>query len=143
MTKKLDHIGIVVKDLNEAVSLYGKILGLTSWKQGVIDDSKNGVRLLSLPIGDTFIELLQPTKPGNRYSRFLAEKGGGLFHLCVFVDNYDQEVRNLKEKGVALEEEMSHANFRLAWVPPESPSGVWVELVDMLAIPKELLHHNF
>ena len=147
MTHKLDHVGIVVKDAEESASLYRKKLGLTPWKMGVVEDVKNGVRLLSLPIGDTFIELVQPTLPGNRFARFLRERGGGLFHLCIFTDDFDKEVRELKAKGVKLEEEMANISpehpFRLAWIPPETSQEPWIELVDMRAVPEELLHHKF
>ncbi len=147
MSRRLDHVGIVVKDINEVSSLFGKMLGLTPWDKGVVEDSENGVRLLSLPTGDTFIELIQPISSENRFARFLKERGEGLFHLCFFVEDYDEEVRELKEKGFTVEEEVAHISpehpFRLAWLPPESTRGVWIELVDMAALPEELLHHKF
>ena len=147
MSKRLDHVGIVVKDINEAASLYGRLLGLTPWDKGVVEDRENGVLLLSLPAGDIFVELIQPTSPENRFARFLKERGEGLFHLCFFVDNYDEEVSALREKGVPVEEEMAKSvpehPFRLAWLSPESTQGPWIELVDMAALPEDLLHHKF
>ena len=147
MSRRLDHLGIVVKDIDEAASLYGKMLGLTPGGRGVMDDTENGVRLLSLPTGDTFIELIQPTSSENRFARFLKERGGGLFHLCIFVEDFDNEIKALKEKGFKLEEEMAHSfpgkPFRLAWLSPESTQGPWIELVDMAAVPENLRHHKF
>jgi methylmalonyl-CoA epimerase len=147
MSKKLDHVGIVVKNVEEAASLYGKMLGLKPWSMGVKEDIKNGVRLLSLPIGDTFIELIQPTSPKNRFAKFLRERGGGLFHICIFVEDFDKEVQALKEKGFKPEEEMANISpehpFRLAWLSPKSTQGVWIELADMAAVPENLLHHKF
>ena len=147
MSKRLDHVGIVVKDINEAASLYGRLLGLTPWDKGVVEDRENGVLLLSLPAGDIFVELIQPTSPDNRFARFLKERGGGLFHLCFFVEDYDKEVSALREKGVPVEEEMAMSApehpFRLAWLSPESTQGPWIELVDMAALPEDLLHHKF
>ena len=147
MSIRFDHLGIVVKDIDEAASLYNKMLGLTPWDKGVVEDPENGVRLLSLPTGDTFIELIQPTSPENRFARFLRERGEGLFHLSFFTDDFDKEVRALKEKGFTVEEEVAHISpehpFRLAWLSPKSTLGVWIELVDMSALPKELLHHKF
>ena len=147
MTAKLDHLGIVVKDIDEAAKLYGEVLGLTPWDKGVVEDVENGVKLLSLPTGNTFIELIQPTRPDNRFSRFLRERGGGLFHLCFFTGDYDKEVGALKEKGYTVEEEEAHISpehpFRLAWLSPEATPGVWIELADMAAIPEHLLDHDF
>ncbi len=144
---RFDHMGIVVKDIDAAASLYHEMLGLTPWDKGVVEDSENGVRLLSLPIGDTFIELIQPVSAENRFARFLSERGGGLFHLCFFTEDYDKDVGALKEKGFTVEEEVAHISpehpFRLAWLPPESTQVVWLELADMAAIPTELLHHDF
>lgn len=128
MAKRLDHVGVVVKDVKAAASLYGQILGLTPWPKGVVEDSQNGVRLLSLPIGDISIELLQPIKFENRFAQFLKERGEGLFHLCIFVEDFDKEIKALKEKGFALEEEVANISpghpFRLAWLPPESTQGL-------------------
>ena len=148
MSKRLDHVGIVVKDIDEATSLYGKMLGLTPWDKGVVEDSENGVRLLSLPTGDAFfIELIQPISSKNRFARFLKERGGGLFHLCFLTDDFDKEVKAWKEKGFPVEEEMAMSfpehPFRLAWLSPESTQGVWIELSDAAAIPEQIRHHKF
>lgn len=147
MAQRLDHIGVVVKNVEEAASLYGKMLGLKPWSLGVKEDTQNGVRLLSLPLGDIFIELVQPTSTNNRFGRFLKEHGGGLFHLCIFIDDFDRKIQVLKEKGFKPEEETAMISperpFRLAWLPPRSTLGVWIELVDMAAVPENLLHHKF
>jgi methylmalonyl-CoA epimerase len=147
MTVRFDHLGIVVKDIDKAASLYREMLGLTPWSMGVVEDSENGVRLLSLPIGGTFIELIQPTRSGNRFARFLKERGGGLFHLCFFTDDFDKEVKAWKEKGYSVEEEMANSfpghPFRLAWLPPKSTQGIWIELSDAAAIPEQIRHHEF
>ena len=147
MSMMFDHLGIVVKDIEEAASLYNKMLGLTPGDKGVVEDAENGVRLLALPTGDTFIELVQPISPDNRFARFLREHGGGLFHLCFLTDDFDKKVRELKEEGFTVEEEVARISpehpFRLAWLSPKSTLGVWIELVDMAALPEHLLHHEF
>ena len=147
MSIRFDHLGIVVEDIDEAASLYHKTLGLTPSDKGVVEDSENGVRLLALPTGDTFIELVQPISSKNRFARFLREHGGGLFHLCFLTDDFDKKVQALKEEGFIVEEEMAHISpehpFRLAWLSPKSTLGVWIELVDMAALPEHLLHHEF
>jgi methylmalonyl-CoA epimerase len=147
MPVKLDHVGIVVKDINEAASLYEKMLGLTPWKRGVTEDSEEGVKLLSLPIGDTFVELIQPTNPQNRFAKFLKERGEGLFHLSFLSEDYETEVAGLKKKGYTVEEQVVNAfpgsSFRQIWLRPEDTLGVWIELVEMNALPKYLLDHKF
>ena len=75
MSVRFDHLGIVVRDIDEAANLYSEMLGLTPWDRGVVEDSENGVRLLSLPTGNTFIELIQPITSENRFARFLKERG--------------------------------------------------------------------
>ena len=79
MAVKFDHLGIVVKDINEAARLYGEMLGLKPWDKGIVEDAENGVLLLSLPTGNIFLELIQPTRPDNRFARHLKERGEGLF----------------------------------------------------------------
>ena len=144
MPVKLDHVGHVVSDINEAVSLYEKMLGLTPGERGIMEDVEEGVLLVSLPLGDTFVELIQPVRSDNRFARFLKEKGEGLFHLCYFSDDFDAEVSALKEKGFIIEDQVVNAfpgaSFRLAWLRPESTRGVWIELVEMAALPEDMRH---
>lgn len=146
MSVKFDHLGVAVKDIDKAASLYHEMLGLTPWDKGVVEDSANGVRLLSLPTGGTFIELIQPVSE-NRFARFLRERGEGLFHLCFFTDDFDKEVAAWKEKGYNVEVEMAHSfpgyPFRLAWLPPDSNRGFWIELADEAAIPEHVREHKF
>ena len=146
MPLKFHHLGIVVEDLDEAAKLYQDILGLSPGDHGVVEDVENGVKLLSLPAGSTFIELIQPTRPDNRFARFLRERGEGLFHLSFASEDYDEVVGAWREKGYSLEEEMANSfpghPFRLAWVTPESARGVWLELSDEAAIPGDIHHQD-
>ena len=134
VSKTFHHVGIVVKDLDAAARLYGEIIGLTPRDTGIIQDQKEGVRALAMLTGSTIIELIQPTKAENRFAGFLREKGEGLFNICYYTDDFDEEVRMLREKGCTVEENIALSNpekpFRQAWVPPESAGGVWIELVD-------------
>ena len=140
MVKRLDHVGIVVRDLDDVLKMYGEMFGLSPWGKGIVNDAENGVRLVLLPVGDSFVEFIQPTNSTNRYARFLEERGEGLFHLSFFTDEYDEKVGALKKRGIAVVEEVARTIFpgyavRLAWVPPESARGVWIELVDMTSMP--------
>lgn len=140
MFKRLDHVGVVVKNLDEALKLYGDILRLSPWDLGTIILKDLGVKLALLPIGDNFIELLEPISTKGRFARYLREKGEGLFHLSIFTEDFDAEVKALKEKGYKLEEEVttqlfSGFNVRLAWLSPEETTGLWIELVDLASLP--------
>ena len=140
MFKNLDHVGIVVKNLDEAIKLYGNILRLTPSDMGIVTLRDLGVKLALLPIGDNFIELLEPIGTEGRFARHLREKGEGLFHLSIFTEEFDTEVKALKEKGYKFEEEattqlFSGFNVRLAWLSPEETTGLWIELVDLASLP--------
>lgn len=90
------------------------------------------------------IELLEP-KPASksRIAKFFKDHGEGVFGLSVFIDDFDNEVKALRKKGVTIEEETQAAvhpgyPLRLAWIPPEEAHGVWIELVDAQSLPPNL-----
>ncbi|MFH1647246.1 MAG: VOC family protein [Chloroflexota bacterium] len=141
MIKKVDHVTLVVKNLEEAMKSYGDILHLEPWPQG-INDNRPEIRLVMLPVrSGARIELVEPDPAlDNRFSRFLRERGEGVFGICVFCEDFDAEIKSLRAKGVKFEEETQDVlfpenPFRLAWVPPEAGHGVWIELVDARALP--------
>ena len=90
--------------------------------------------------GNKFSEI-QPTDSHNREAKFLKERGEGLFHLSIFTESFDAEVKALKDKGFTVEEEETKTLFpghtlRLAWLPPKETRGVWIELVDSTGVPE-------
>jgi catechol 2,3-dioxygenase-like lactoylglutathione lyase family enzyme len=141
MIKRIDHVTMVVKNMEEALKSYEIILHLkpeTGRKVGEMPECR--VAMLKTPEGAR-IELLEP-KSGvdSRFSRFLRERGEGVFGLSIFVEDFDGEVKALKDKGVKYEEYCQAAihpdyPFRIAWVPPEEGHGVWLEFVDSTALP--------
>ena len=118
MLKKVDHVTLVVKDLDKAVKDYEKILHLTP-ERGRSSELEE-IKLAMLPVKDgARIELIEP-KPNctNRIGKFLKERGEGVFGLSVFMDDFDAEVKALKEKGVKVEEKSSPQCIRVipcAW----------------------------
>jgi catechol 2,3-dioxygenase-like lactoylglutathione lyase family enzyme len=145
MTHKLHHAGIIVNNLEKAIKLYSDILGLTSSDQGIIRSPKDGIQHTMLPIGNNFIELIEPIEASDnsesRFARHLKDKGEGLFDLSIFTDNYDNDMKTLKKKGFSVEEWRVTDLFpgytlRLAWVPPKYTRGVWIEYVDETSLPK-------
>lgn len=141
MIEKVDHVTMVVRNLEEAMKSYGDILHLEPWELGIVDHSPE-CRLVILPTkGGARIEFIEPNPEfDSRFSRFLKERGEGVFGLSVYCRDFDGEVTSLREKGVKVEEETQtflfpERPFRLAWVPPREAHGVWVELVDAAALP--------
>lgn len=141
MIEKVDHVTMVVNNLEQALASYRDILHLETWDIGVVDNPPE-CRLVMLPTPDgARIELIEPNPDfDSRFSRFLRERGEGVFGLSVFCADFDDEVASLKAKGVRVEEETQdflfpEKPFRLAWVPPQQAHGVWVELVDASALP--------
>jgi len=139
--QKLDHVGLVVKNLDEALKTYETMLGLTPWSKNIVQ-SPSGYRIVILPIkGGGRLELIEPdlTKE-SRFSRFLKDRGEGIATISIFIENFDLEVNSLREKGFNVEV-TTNSNlfpkypFKIAWVPPKDGHGVWVELVDSEALP--------
>lgn len=140
MFKKLSHITIVVKNLDETMKAYETILRLTPGSEGFIKTMPD-CRLAMLPFEGARIEFLEPDLTvDSPFARFLKERGEGVFSYCIFVEDFDREVEALKEKGISLEEATQadlfpEYPFRIAWVLPEGGLGVRVELVDYEALP--------
>ena len=128
---KIDHIGIAVKSLAEAVKVYEQAIGLTVSGYDQVDDQ--GVRVAMLGIGESRIELLEPTGPGSPIEKFMAKRGEGIHHIAVRVDNIDEALTRLKASGVRLVDSVPRKgahNTRVAFIHPSSTHGVLLELVE-------------
>ena len=138
MITKLDHVGIVVKDINKTLSLFSTAFGLRAWRRGVVEIPELGIKMALLPIGrDQSIEIIQPTDPQTAFGRHLQTRGEGLYHISLFVDDIDAEVSSLRERGVLVEEASRippsfPIPLRNAWVDPQSAAGAIIELVELL-----------
>jgi methylmalonyl-CoA/ethylmalonyl-CoA epimerase len=126
---KLDHIGIAVRDLDEARENY-RLLGLQESGRERLADQ--GVEICIFELGETRIELLQPLGDGPLNS-FLEKRGEGLHHLAIEVADIEGELQRLREAGVRLIDETPRRGFggsRIAFIHPKSMSGVLTELVE-------------
>ena len=124
---KIDHLGIAVADLAEAVRAY-EALGFSVEK--VHDVPTEKVRAAFLPAGESHLELLEPTDPTSVIARFL-EKRSGLHHVCVLVEDIDAALAELKEAGVPVLDETPRpgaGGCRVAFVHPRGAAGVLLEL---------------
>ncbi|MCL6638211.1 MAG: methylmalonyl-CoA epimerase [Firmicutes bacterium] len=131
MIKKIDHIGIAVKDLAAALNLYEGILGLKAVATEVVEEQK--VKVAFLPTGDSEVELLESTSPDGPIARYIEKNGEGIQHIAFRVDNLEQRLAELKEKGVRLiDEKPRHGagGAKIAFLHPKATNGVLIELCE-------------
>ena len=127
---KIDHLGIAVKSLTTAKGFY-ETLGLSVSKQETVAAEK--VNLVMATIGESRIELLEPTSGDSAIAKFLAKHGEGLHHVAIQVPNLAAVVEKLKRDGVRLvsdEIKIGAGGHRYVFVHPSSANGVLVELVE-------------
>ena len=131
---KIDHLGIAVRDLEEAVRTY-RTLGFEV--ESVHEVPTEKVRAAFLPVGESRLELLEPTEPGSVLARFL-EKRSGLHHVCLLVEDIEASLAALKAAGVALIDERPRpgaGGSRVAFVHPRAADGVLLELKEAAPSP--------
>jgi methylmalonyl-CoA/ethylmalonyl-CoA epimerase len=124
---KIDHLGIAVPDMQEALRAF-EALGFEV--EATHDVPTERVRTAFLPIGETHLELLEPTDPTSVIAKFL-EKRSGLHHVCVLVDDIEASLKALKARGIALIDEtprVGAGGCRVAFVHPRAAGGVLLEL---------------
>ena len=127
----IEHIGIAVRSLTEAVGLYEKCLGLKVEGYEQVDDQ--GVRVAMLPVGESRIELLEPTCLDSPIEKFIGKCGEGFHHIALRVDDIEQCLERLAASGVRLIDATPRrgaGNTRVAFVHPSSTHGVLLELVE-------------
>ena len=126
----IDHLGIAVKSLADAKGFYEK-LGLTPMPEETV--AAEQVRLSMVPVGESRIELLEPTSPDSPIAKFLAKRGEGLHHVALHVDDLSATVERLKANGTRLisdEIKIGAGGHMYVFVHPSSAGGVLLELVE-------------
>ncbi|MBU5676272.1 methylmalonyl-CoA epimerase [Alkaliphilus sp. MSJ-5] len=127
--KKVDHIGIAVKNLDETLKFYQDILGLECAGTEVVEEQK--VKVAFLPVGDTEVELLESTEDDGPIAKFIEKKGEGIQHIAFRVDNIEEAIEEMKTKGVRMIDEKPRygaGGAKIAFCHPKSTGGVLVEL---------------
>ena len=135
MYKKINHIGVAVKDLDKAIELYRDKLGLEFKGTDVVEEQK--VKVAFFKIGETNIELVSPISDDSPIAKYLEKSREGIHHIAYEVDNIEDALKTLKEKGVKLinEEPRKGAhNILIAFIHPKSTNGVLTELCQ---VPEE------
>lgn len=126
----IDHIGIAVKSLAAAKSVYEK-LGLSVSKEETVEHEK--VRLVMVAVGESRLELLEATSEDSTIAKFIAKRGEGLHHVCLRVPDLPAAVERLKKDGVRLVSEnikVGAGGHKYVFVHPSSAGGVLLELVE-------------
>jgi methylmalonyl-CoA epimerase len=135
---KINHLGIATKGIDEALKFWSDALGLENVHTEVVEDQK--VRVAMLPIGESRIELLEPTSDDSPISKFLEKRGGGIHHIAVEVEDIEASINTLKATGMRLIDEKPRTGAEgclVAFVHPSSANGV---LLDLVQSPKVSLH---
>ena len=130
MIRKIDHVGIAVKNLDEAIKLWEK-LGLKVAEVEEVPDQK--VRVAVFKVGESRIELLEGTGEDSPISKFIAKRGEGIHHIALGVENIEEHLEKLKEQGFRLIDEKPRTGAggaKIAFVHPKSVNGVLLELCE-------------
>jgi methylmalonyl-CoA/ethylmalonyl-CoA epimerase len=132
MLNKIYHLGYAVEDLEAASEFYRENFGATPGEPEVVEEQ--GIVATSFKVGESSIELVQPTGPDSPVGRFLAKRGEGFHHVAFEVDDLRAALAELKRNGVGLideEPKRGAGGMRIAFVHPEGAFGVLTELVEL------------
>jgi methylmalonyl-CoA/ethylmalonyl-CoA epimerase len=127
--EKIDHIGIAVTSIEEALPYFRDILGLDYTGTEVVEEQK--VRVAFLRLGESRIELLEPTSEDSPVAGFLQKRGAGMHHIAVLTNNIGEALKRHSEMGARLIDEHARVGAhgtKIAFVHPKSTSGVLLEL---------------
>lgn len=126
---KIEHIGIAVKDLDNSIATFSKLLGKTPYKTETVESE--AVSTTFFEIGNSKIELLEATHENSPIAKFIEKKGEGIHHIAFEVQNIEQEMQRLQNEGFVLLNEFPKNgadNKRIVFLHPKSTNGVLVEL---------------
>ena len=126
---RVDHIAVVVPEIEAALEFWHDALGLPLEHVEELSEQETAVAMM--PVGETEVELLQPTTETSGMAKYMAKRGPGLHHICFEVDDIEATLAELKAKGMQLindEPVIGAGGKRVAFVHPKSSSGVLVEL---------------
>jgi len=131
MVESIDHIAVVVQDLDDALAFYRDALGLEVTERREVPEEQ--VAIASLSLGDTSIELIEPLLGESGVARFLEKRGEGLHHICLNVDDIAAAMDQLRDAGADLVTERPRTGAdgrRYAFIHPKSAHGVLLELYE-------------
>jgi len=127
----IEHIGIAVNNLNEAIKFYEEVFGLKCYAVEEVEDQK--VKTAFFQIGQTKIELLESTDPEGPIGKFIEKRGEGIHHIAFATDKLESSLKELKDNGVKLIDEKPRAGaegLNIAFIHPKATFGVLTELCE-------------
>ncbi len=127
--RRIAHIGIAVKSLETSISLFSRLLGRSPDHEEDVADQK--VHTAMFRLEESSIELLEPASPDSVIAKFIGNKGEGIHHVSIFVDDIESELKRLKQEGFQLVDEKPRKgadNCLVAFIHPKSTNGVLIEL---------------
>ena len=130
--KRVEHVAIAVSNLAEVMKVFQEKLGLALEYEE--DFPQYHTKIAMYPVGETYLELLEGTSQSSDVAKWIGEKGQGLYHICLEVDDIDGALAELKAKGVRLLDEkprIGHGGSRIAFLDPKSTANVLVELAEL------------
>jgi len=132
--KRVEHVAIAVNNLAEVMKVFQEKLGLE------LEYEENfpqyDTKIAMYPVGETYLELLEGTSQRSDVAKWIGEKGQGLYHICLEVEDIDAALDELRAKGVKLLDEkprIGHGGSRIAFLDPKSTANVLVELAELPA----------
>ena len=133
MTTKIDHIAIVVADIEKALAVYRDVLDLPL--ELIAEEPEEEVRIAFLPTTSGEIELIQPTTADSGVAKFLAKRGEGLHHICLEVEDIDTTVEEMAARGLEVlgEPRFNERGEKYVFIHPKSAHGVLLELYERRA----------
>lgn len=128
---KIDHVGIAVQSLSDALPFYTDSLNMTL--EGIEEVDSEQVKVAFLRIGESRLELLEPTSDDSPIAKFIAKRGEGIHHVALGVKDIDERISELKSRGMRMLNEQAKegaGGARIAFIHPKSSSGVLYELCE-------------
>lgn len=130
--KRIEHVGVVVRDVEASRRLWEDCFGIPLGSAEEL--SHRPVKLALYPIGESMIELVAGTTPDSRQAQLVAQGKGGLNHICFEVEDIDEALAELKSKGIPLIDEVpraGHAGSRIAFIDPAATENCLIELAEL------------
>jgi methylmalonyl-CoA epimerase len=133
MPKRIDHVAIIVRNIEQALGFYRDMLGIVPSEIKEVPTEQ--VRIAFLPMGGpggSEIELIEPTRPDSSLTKFLEKRGEGLHHICLEVDDIDAALQEMQEKGAPVLDKQPRiaAEGRAVFLHPKGTNGVLLELLE-------------
>jgi methylmalonyl-CoA/ethylmalonyl-CoA epimerase len=129
--KRIEHIAIALKSMDAVKDVLANKLGIAMEYEEHLP--AHATTLAMFPVGETYIELLQSDMADSGTNRWIAERGEGLFHICLEVDDIDSSMRELREKGIRFQTQepmIGHGNCRIVFMDPATTGGLLIELAE-------------